>query len=241
MPSSGRRVHLHRALSKLGFGSRAEAWTWIVSGKVCVDGHMVRDPLTWVDLSQKITLNGKRSTKRNLTIVLHKPRGVVTTRRDEHGRQTVFDLLPAELGYLIAAGRLDADSEGLLILTSDGPLAARLTDPVHHVPKTYNVSFDGTISDDILDALRRGVLLDDGPTRPAVIERLPSAKGTLLEVVLTEGRNRQIRRMLELVGFKVRRLVRVRIGGLDLGAVPCGAYRVLTDDEISLCDSEGRR
>ncbi|MGL4554967.1 MAG: pseudouridine synthase [Gemmataceae bacterium] len=237
MPPPGRRVHLHRALSKLGLGSRGEAWAWIVAGRVRVEGRVVREPLTWVDLSQAIPLDGERPAKRDLTVALHKPAGVVTTRRDERGRRTVFDLLPAELGYLIAAGRLDADSEGLLILTSDGPLAARLTDPARHVPKTYHVSFDGTVGDDALAALRRGVLLSDGPTRPASFERLPApAGGTALEVVLTEGRNRQIRRMVAAVGFNVRRLVRVRIGRFDLGALPPGAHAALDAGGLALLE-----
>jgi pseudouridine synthase len=238
---TARRVQLHRALSKLGLGSRGQAWGWIVAGRVRVDGRVVRDPLTWVDLAQAITLDGERPAKREVSIALHKPAGVVTTRRDERGRRTVFDLLPPDLGYLIAAGRLDADSEGLLILTSDGPLAARLTDPARHVPKTYHVSFDGAIGEDALKALRRGVLLDDGPTRPARVERLPAPEGqTTLEVVLTEGRNRQIRRMIAAVGFRVRRLVRVRIGRYELGTLAPGEHVVLDGGDLArLEDCQG--
>src|SRR5256885_1198853 len=125
----GRRVQLHRALSKLGWGSRTQAWEWIQAGQVRVDGRVVTDPLTWVDLDrQRITrLDEPAGVKERLVLVLHKPAGVVTTRRDERGRRTVYDLLPTELPWLFPAGRLDADSEGLLVLTNDSELAVRLT------------------------------------------------------------------------------------------------------------------
>src|SRR5690242_3986453 len=119
----GRRVQLHRALSKLGWGSRAQAWGWIVAGQVAVDGRVVRDPLTWVDLDrQSITRHGQEEQppeRQVCTVALHKPRDVVTTRSDERGRTTVYDLLPGDLPYVFPAGRLDAGSEGLLILTND--------------------------------------------------------------------------------------------------------------------------
>ena len=143
---AGRRVHLHRALSKLGWGSRGQAWAWIRAGEVRVDGRLVTDPLTWVDLDhQRITRNNRDApaSAGPLTLALHKPRGIVTTRRDERGRQTVYDLLPPDLPWIFPAGRLDADSEGLLILTTDAGLAVRLTEPEHHVPKTYHVTIAG--------------------------------------------------------------------------------------------------
>jgi 23S rRNA pseudouridine2605 synthase len=226
----GRRVQLHRALSKLGWGSRTEAWDWIRAGEVEVDGRVVTDPLTWVDLGrQRVTRNGQPpAPAARLTLALHKPRGVVTTRRDERGRRTVYDLLPPGLPWVFPAGRLDADSEGLLVLTSDSGLAAFLTDPAHHVPKTYRVTVRGEPSDESLDRLRGGIDLADGPTRPARVRRL--APG-VLEVVLTEGRNRQVRRMLAAVGHPVRRLVRVAIGAYELGDLAPGACRTLDDHE----------
>src|SRR5947209_6695463 len=134
----GRRVQLHRALSKLGWGSRTQAWAWIRAGEVRVDDQVVTDPLTWVNLDrQRITRAGREApVAAPVVLALHKPRGIVTTRQDERGRQTVYDLLSPDLPWIFPAGRLDADSEGLLILTNDAQFAVRLTEPEHHIPKT---------------------------------------------------------------------------------------------------------
>ena len=236
-PQPGKRVQLHRAVSKLGWGSRTQAWDWIRAGEVCVDGHVVTDPLTWVDLDrQTITRLGESLRKpETIVIALHKPRGVVTTRRDERGRRTVYDLLPADLPWIFPAGRLDADSEGLLILTNDSTLAARLTEPKHHVPKTYRVTLSGSPGAEILDRLRAGVLLDGRSTLPVklrVIRRRPET--TTVEMELREGRNRQIRRMWRAVGHRVRRLVRVSIGALPLGDLPARKHRLLSAEERDL-------
>jgi pseudouridine synthase len=223
-------VQLHRALSKLGWGSRTQAWDWIRAGEVGVDGRVVVDPLAWVDLSrQRITRRGHSAeTPAPLVLALHKPAGVVTTRRDERGRKTVYDLLPPGLPWLFPAGRLDADSEGLLILTNDSQLALRLTDPEHHIPKTYRVTVTGTPTPETFDRLRGGIMLEDRPTRPVTVHvRRHRVGATVVEMVLTEGRNRQIRRMWRALGHRVRRLVRVAIGGLPLGDLPVGACRIL--------------
>jgi 23S rRNA pseudouridine2605 synthase len=231
----GRRVQLHRALSKLGWGSRTQAWDWIVAGEVSVDDRVVTDPLAWVDLDrQRITRGGRPPDPvAPVVLALHKPRGVVTTRSDERGRRTVYDLLPADLPWVFPAGRLDADSEGLLILTSDAALAVRLTDPIHHIPKTYHVTMRGALADDALRQLREGVLLHDGLTRPARVRVLEQGSDiTVLEMVLTEGRNRQIRRMAAAVGSRVRRLVRVAIGACELGELAAGECRRLSAEEV---------
>jgi len=231
----GRRVQLHRAVAKLGWGSRTQAWEWVRAGQVRVDGRVVTDPLIWVDLdAQQITRAGTTAAPvPPLTLALHKPRGVVTTRRDERGRRTIYDLLPAGLPWLFPVGRLDADSEGLLILTNDAGLAVRLTEPAHHLPKVYHVTVRGTPGADSLARLRQGVRLADGLTRPAQVKVIAeSPKDTVLEVVLTEGRNRQIRRMCAAVGHKVRRLVRVAVGGFQLDDLPPGASRVLNHAEV---------
>lgn len=231
----GRRVQLHRALSKLGWGSRSQAWDWIRSGQVQVDGKTITDPLTWVDLdTQSITRVGTEAQRPAIVVLaLHKPKGVVTTRSDERGRRTVYDLLPPGLPWVFPAGRLDADSEGLLILTNDSDLAMRLTDPEHLAPKTYRVTLSGFPTEATLDRLRRGITLDDGPTRPAKVELLRRrGTGSVVRMVLREGRNRQVRLMWAAVGHRVRKLVRIAVGGYELGDIRAGECRVLTAEEI---------
>jgi 23S rRNA pseudouridine2605 synthase len=229
-------VQLHRALSKLGRGSRTQAWDWVRAGRVKVDGRVVTDPLAWVDLDrQRIELRSQEEAPpAPLVLALHKPRGVVTTRRDERGRRTVYDLLPPGLPWVFPAGRLDADSEGLLILTNDARLAVRLTEPGHRVPKTYHVTVEGVATDEEVQRLRGGIDLKDGRTRPAGVRVLARGAGeTTLEMVLTEGRNRQIRRMWWSLGRRVRRLVRVAVGGYELGDLPAGACRELSDRDVA--------
>ena len=264
-PSPSQRVQLHRALSKLGLCSRTVAWSRIVAGEVKVNGRVVRDPLTWIELGRSTiecqqsagpqdpaaeSAEGShhnpsaRSTPPTLiALALHKPPGYVTTRSDERGRQTVYDLLPPDLPWVFPAGRLDADSEGLLILTNDSALSQRLTDPQTHVPKTYHVTVAGQPCELALERLRAGIDLKDelGPTRPAVVHVFEQAeRSTVLEFVLTEGRNRQIRRMCDAIGHPVKRLIRVKIGGLPLGELPAGECRQLTQPELKLVVSRPR-
>jgi len=234
-PAPGKRVQLHRALSKLGWGSRTQAWQWIAAGDVRVDGRVVIDPLTWVELGrQQITCGGRQpEATAPMTLAMHKPRGLVTTRRDERGRPTVFDLLPAGLPWLFPVGRLDADSEGLLLFTNDSQLAVRLTEPAHRVPKTYLVTVRGVPSAAALEQIRQGVELADGLTRPVKARVVEEQAGSVrVEMVLTEGRNRQIRRMWAALGHKVRRLVRTAVGAYALGNLGPGECRMLTNAEL---------
>jgi 23S rRNA pseudouridine2605 synthase len=225
-------VQLHRSLSKLGLGSRTQARDWIRQGRVRVDGQVVRDPLTWVDLdTQTITCDeGAPQRTEHVTLMLHKPAGVVTTARDERGRRTVYTLLPSDLPWIFPVGRLDAESEGLLLFTSDSALATHLTDPDHAVAKVYHVTLDGVPDEAALERLRTGIDLPDGRTRPCDVRRLAPR---VLEFTLTEGRNRQLRRMAWQVGFRVERLVRVALGGLALGDLAAGAWRWLTPEEVA--------
>jgi 23S rRNA pseudouridine2605 synthase len=231
---------LHRALSKLGLASRTVAWERIQAGEVRVDGRVVLDPLTWIDLDRQKVEWARQPTASppRVVLALHKPRGVVTTRSDERGRRTVYDLLPPGLPWVFPAGRLDADSEGLLVVTNDSLLAERLTDPQRHVAKTYHATVRGTPTLEALERLRVGIDYGAGPTRPAtvrVLGRDPNA--TQVEMVLTEGRNRQVRRMWAALGHRVLRLVRVAIGGYHLGDLPAGACRPLDASAVQALTS----
>ncbi len=227
---------LERAFSKAGVGSRTEARSWIGAGRVRVNGKVVQNPDQWVDLQRdRITLDGKpirRAAKQY--VLLYKPKGYLTTYRDPEGRPTVYDLLTGVEAWLAPVGRLDLDTTGLLILTNDTGLAEHLTNPDHKIPKTYQAKASAILSDEQLEQLRRGVTLSDGPTRPAQVKRLrDSGKYTFLELTITEGRNRQVRRMIEALGANVLKLVRTSIGPIRIGDLQIGRWRALTEEEIS--------
>ena len=226
---------LERVLSKAGVGSRTEARKWIAAGRVRVNGKPVRDPDHWVDLERdRVEFDGKPLRREaRVYVLLYKPTGYLSTHRDPQGRPTVYDLLPDEDRYLFSAGRLDLDTSGLLILTNDAQFAERLTNPEYHVPKTYLVKASRHLADDDLQRLRDGVELRDGMTRPAKVERIREAGGkSVFEITITEGRNRQVRRMVEALGAKVLKLVRVAIGPLRIGGMQIGSVRTLTSDEV---------
>jgi 23S rRNA pseudouridine2605 synthase len=226
---------LERVISKAGLGSRTEARRWIAAGRVCVNGRKVQTPDYWVDFARdRVTLDAKPvHAGKKIYLLLYKPKGYLTAYKDPEGRPTVYDLTSAVDQWVFPVGRLDLDSSGLLILTNDSQFAERLTNPEHKAPKTYQVKASTLLTDDQLDLLRRGVTLSDGPTRPAVVKRLrDAAKYTFLEITLTEGRNRQVRRMLEAVGSKVLKLVRTAIGPVRIGDLPIGKHRVLTEEEV---------
>ena len=235
MPTTPRKKTLDRVLSQAGLGSRTEARRWIAEGRVAVDGKKIQTPDAWVDPGhQKVTLDGRpMRSARKIYLLLYKPKGYVTTYKDPDNRPTVYELLKDVPDKVFSAGRLDLDSSGLLIFTNDGTFADRITSPESHVPKTYLVKSSLLLSDEQLDQLRQGVVLGDGPTRPAEVKRIRnSERYTFFEITLTEGRNRQVRRMVETLGAKVLKLVRTKFGNIEIGDLQIGKYRTLTDREI---------
>jgi pseudouridine synthase len=226
---------LDRVLSKAGVGSRVEAARWVRAGRVQVNGRPVRDPDHWVDMERdRVRLDGKPLQVRDrIYLLLYKPAGYLTTYRDPRGRPTVYDLV-ADVGtFLSPVGRLDLDTSGLLLMTNDNQFAERVTNPNSHVPKTYLVKASTRLTDEQLRQLRDGIALSDGPTRPARVSRVrDSAKYTHFEITLTEGRNRQVRRMVEALGAVVLKLVRVKIGPVGIGTLPIGQWRRLTSAEV---------
>ena len=168
-------------------------------------------------------------------MLLYKPTGYLTTYKDPEGRPTVYDLIPDVGTFVSPVGRLDLDTSGLLLMTNDNRFAERVTNPKSHVPKTYLVKASTLVTDAQLQQLRDGIELSDGPTRPAAVTRVrDSAKYTHLEITLTEGRNRQVRRMVEAVGAQVLKLVRVKVGRIAIGTLPIGKWRLLTRAEVDV-------
>ena len=226
---------LDRVISKAGVGSRTEARSWIGAGRVSVNGKVIRTPDHWVDLERdRVTLDGKpvRGGEK-IYILLYKPKGYITTYKDPDGRPTVYDLIGDIGQFLVPVGRLDLDTSGLLLMTNDTQFAERITNPDYKAPKTYLVKASTRLSGEQLDQLRRGVELNDGPTQGAQVNRVrDSAKYSFIELTIHEGRNRQVRRMLEAVGSKVLKLVRTAIGPLRIDDLEIGKYRPLTPAEV---------
>jgi 23S rRNA pseudouridine2605 synthase len=233
---------LQKLLSIAGVASRRASEELITQGRVEVNGETVRtlgskaDPAT-----DTIKVDGRRLRFdiRPRYILLNKPRNVVTTRKDPQGRRTVIELLTGVREYVYPVGRLDYDSEGLLLLTSDGDLAARLTHPRHAVERVYDAVVVGVPAEDDLEKLRRGIFLDGARTAAAQVKRAGTVgKGrqelTRLTITLQEGRNRQVRRMCAIIGHPVRKLTRVRMGPIKLGDLRPGHWRDLTEREIRL-------
>jgi len=229
------RERLARYLARSGVASRRRAEGLIATGRVAVNGVVVTTPAFNVDPERdRVTVDGKPvGPEPRVYLVLNKPPGYVSTVSDPHGRPTVLDLVP-RIGRLYPVGRLDADSEGLLLLTNDGELTVLLTHPRYHVPKTYRVWVAGVPDRSALTRLARGVELEDGPTAPARVRMVRAGRGgAVLEFTLYEGRKRQVRRMCAAVGHPVRRLVRVGLGPLSLGDLPPGRWRELTSGEVA--------
>ena len=238
---------LQKILAAAGIASRRRAEEIIRSGRVAVNGTIVTELGSKADAdADRITVDGKllAAPGRHLYFLLHKPKGYVTTVSDPEGRPTVMDLVGIIPERVYPVGRLDYASEGLLLLTNDGDLAQRLTKAGEHMPKTYNVKIAGRPDEKSLERLRQGITiaLKDGrrvKTSPAKIRLIEDAANPWYEVTLIEGRNRQIRRMFQAVGFLVEKIKRVQFGPLKLD-VPSGKFRPLSDREVAQLKSQAR-
>jgi pseudouridine synthase len=228
---------LQKVLAQAGVASRRSAERLIVAGRVSVNGAIVSELGTKVDpSSDAIKVDGKRIAARpsgRSYLALNKPRGVVTTMSDPEGRPTVKDYLRGIKARVYPVGRLDYASEGLLLLTDDGELARQLMHPSRGVEKTYLVKIKGQPERDVLSRLSRGVPLDGKRTGPAKVRMVRGGDNAWVEITIGEGRNRQVRRMLQAVGHPVQRLRRVGYGGVGLGRLPVGQIRPLSDAEVT--------
>jgi 23S rRNA pseudouridine2605 synthase len=234
------RVGLARAISKIGYCSRSRAFEAIRAGRVKLNGRVLRDGETPVHLGKdQIEVDGRELiAQARVYLALNKPRGVITTASDEKGRETVYSLLPAGLTWVAPVGRLDKASEGLLLLTNDSEWASRITDPDTHLEKTYHVQVGSLVDSSLLQQLRRGVRAADGETlrvKSAALLR-SGEKNSWVELILEEGKNRQIRRIFEAMKMQVLRLLRVAIGPMVLGDLAKGSWRKLTAQEKRALD-----
>jgi 23S rRNA pseudouridine2605 synthase len=237
------RERLQRYLARSGVASRRASEQLIAAGRVRVNGEPVTTLGTSIDTEQdRVEVDSRpvRPASTRAYVALYKPVGVVSTANDPGGRPTVVDLVQHP-GRLYPVGRLDYDSEGLLLLTDDGDLAMRLTHPRYGVEKEYRALVRGRVDQSVLDRLAHGIVLDRRPTAPARFEIAePTSEGTWLRIVLHEGRNRQIRRMAQVVGLDVARLVRVRVGAVRLGTLRPGEWRALSEREVNALLKETR-
>jgi 23S rRNA pseudouridine2605 synthase len=238
-------MRLAKYLAHAGVASRRSAEKLIAEGRVSLDGETVTDPARAVTEATPVAVDGRalEGAERRVVYAVNKPVRVVSTAKDTRGRRTVVELVPARGLRLYPVGRLDADSSGLILLTNDGELANRLTHPRYEVPKTYRARVRDRVGERVLRALREGVQLEDGPTAPARARLLLAdcRSESLIELTIREGRNRQVRRMCEAVGHPVLALERIAFGPVDLGGLPSGSHRLLSDAEIDRLRSAGRR
>ncbi len=229
---------LQKIIAQAGFCSRRAAEMLIRSGKVSVDGKIITQLGAKADSNQKIVVDGKilTSNAEKIYILLNKPRGYVSTVKDERGRRKIIDLLGENFkNRVYPVGRLDLNSEGLILLTNDGDLTNALIHPRFEVKKTYRAKISGTITEEKLDLLRAGIELDDGLTAPAEIYRLDK---DLIEITIHEGRNRQVRRMFAAIGCDVKRLRRIKFANLTLDGLKVGKFRELTAEEVEKLKGE---
>jgi 23S rRNA pseudouridine2605 synthase len=223
-------LRLNRYLAAAGIGSRRKCDELIAAGRVTINGRVCTNFSAQPNARDHVKVGGKLvHVDRPLTIAFHKPAGFVSTRSDPHARDTIYDLIPGKFPRVFNVGRLDTQSEGLLILTNDGNLAQRLTHPRFKIEKEYEVMLDREWDASLKPKLLRGIFLDG---KRAQIERLHALAPTRLRVILRQGMNRQIRRMFAALGYDVRHLVRIRIGKIRLGDLPRGHWRILSQREI---------
>ena len=231
------QVRLQKFLADAGIASRRAGEQLILDGRVAVNGQLVLALGTKVTPGQdQVSVDGRPvRAKEKVYLALHKPRGYVCTRADEQDRPTVMELLPAPLRYLHPVGRLDFNSEGLLFLTNDGDFTLRLSHPRHGVKKKYVATLSSRLTPEQIDQVKRGIFSDGERLRAASVRVLPSeAHRSVVEIELTEGRNREVRRMFEALGLFVKKLVRTQIGPVVLGRLAAGRWRTLTGKEIAL-------
>lgn len=227
---------IQKLIAQAGLASRREAENWIVAGRVSLNGELAKLGDRADLSSDHLLVDGKQlaGAEEKLTLMLNKPRGYVSTLKDPQGRKLVTDLISGVAQRLFPVGRLDYNTEGMLLLTNDGELAQHLAHPSHHVEKTYLVKVRGQVTPGIRQKLESGVRLEDGPTRSAKVANV-RASGQIcwFELTIKEGRNRQVRRMCEALNLPVVRLKRLRIGFLELADLETGSYRPLTGKEIA--------
>lgn len=237
-------VPLERALSKLGLASRTQTQAWIVEGRLAVNGRIIKDPrFAVVPEKDRFALDGvSLQAEARGCVLLHKPRGYVTTRSDEKGRKTVFDLLPQSLQSFHAVGRLDMYTSGLLLLTNDTRLSSFLTDPRSTIPREYIVSVEGKLEDPAIQRLLDGIE-DDGELLKASAVRIrkTSGKESHAFVTLHEGKNRELRRLFAAIGHPITKLKRIAFGPIALGELDSGKHRELSADEWKALDALARR
>lgn len=225
---------LNKVLAAAGFGSRRQCEKLIVAGRVAVDGLTITELGTRIEADQKLAVDGKEIKRQKIVYwLVNKPKGYLSTSKDPGGRPKVLDLVPDRDERIYTVGRLDEDSEGLILLTNDGDLALRLTHPRYGVEKTYHVQVAGRPGQDIFEQLRQGVHLAEGKARAKRVKRIGShGESTVLEVVLAEGKNREIRRIFAKLGHKVMKLRRVAIGPITVEGLKLGKSRRLKPDEL---------
>ena len=230
-------VRLQKFLAESGVASRRKSEELIELGKVKVNGRVASIGDKIDPKKDTVTVSGKKivKTKTFTYIVLHKPRGFITTMNDEMDRKCVAELIKDVPGRVYPVGRLDRDSEGMLLFTNDGAFANAMTHPTKHVPKTYRVTVRPSITEDQITALTQGVIIDDRKTAPAEVHVVTKEEGrVVLEIILYEGRNRQIRKMCEQVNLKITRLKRVAVGDLTIGMLKPGQWKYMNYNEISI-------